>query len=40
MSTTTKIRKKHVSLGIPENEPIEEAEKSLDLLTQTVMKDQ
>jgi len=39
MSTATEIQKKYVSLGIPENESIEEAEKDLDLLTQNIMKD-
>jgi len=36
---TTELQRKKVSLGIPENEPIEKAEKDLDVLTQNVMND-
>ncbi len=38
MSTTKPARKK-VSLEIAENEPIDNVEKDLDLLTQNVMND-
>lgn len=33
------VKKDEVSLGIPENEPVEHAEKDMDVLTKKIMKD-
>ena len=36
---STKLSKKKISLEIPENESLENAEKDLDVLTQSIMSD-